>query len=169
MPSQSSKSPQAPSTKTHSFLRKRTDESPLLKQLALLCLLRWGPLNPPTRWALRATSLIILRRTTTSPMTTNPPQRELRLIFAPFDAGGMIQIHHSMKIIQASFREWDHLSSLLPHSRELSKRWRSSRNLIRMSLARLSRLCTERANPLLHQSSFTKTLVERLYSSVLLT
>ena len=28
---------------------------------------------------------------------------------------------------------------------------------------------TTRANPLLHQSSFTKTLVERLYSSVLLT
>ena len=36
-------------------------------------------------------------------------------------------------------------------------------------IARLSRLCTERANPLLHQSSFMKTLAERLYSSVLLT
>ena len=31
MPSQSSKSPQAPSTKTHSFLRKSTDESPSFK------------------------------------------------------------------------------------------------------------------------------------------
>ena len=31
MPSQSSKSPLAPSTKTHSFLRKSTDESPLIK------------------------------------------------------------------------------------------------------------------------------------------
>ena len=41
--------------------------------------------------------------------------------------------------------------------------------LIRMILARLSRLCTARANSLLHQSSFTKTLVERWYSSVLLT
>ena len=32
----------------------------------------------------------------------------------------------------------------------------------------LTPLCTERANPLLHQFSSTKTLVERLYSSVLL-
>ena len=62
-----------------------------------------------------------------------------------------------------------HPSPRLPHSRELSKRRRSSRILIRMSLARLSRLCTEGANPLLQQSSFTKTLVERLYSSALLT
>ena len=31
MPSQSSKSPLAPSTKTHSFLRKSTDESPSFK------------------------------------------------------------------------------------------------------------------------------------------
>ena len=31
MPSQSSKSPLAPSTKTHSFLRKSTGESPLIK------------------------------------------------------------------------------------------------------------------------------------------
>ena len=31
MPSQSSKRPQAPSTKTHSFLRKTTDESPSMK------------------------------------------------------------------------------------------------------------------------------------------
>ena len=80
----------------------------------------------------------------------------------------MIPIHHLMKIIQASFREWDHLSPRLPHSRELSKRRKSSQILIRMSLARLSRLCTARSNPLLHQSSFMKTLVERLYSSVLL-
>ena len=31
MPSHSSKSPLAPSAKTHSFLRKSTDESPLIK------------------------------------------------------------------------------------------------------------------------------------------
>ena len=31
MPSQSSKSPLAPFTKTHSFVRKNTDESPLIK------------------------------------------------------------------------------------------------------------------------------------------
>ena len=72
----------------------------------------------------------------------------------------MILIHHSMKIIQASFREWDHLSPLLPQSRELYKRKRFSLNLIRMILPRLSRLCTERANPLLHQFSFTKTFVD---------
>ena len=93
---------------------------------------------------------------------------QLRLNFAPISAGGMIQIHPSMKLNQASFQEWNYPSPLIPHSRELSKRRRSSRNLIRMSLARLSRLCTARANPLLHQSSFTKTVVERLYSSVLL-
>ena len=54
-----------------------------------------------------------------SPMTRKPLKRELRLNFAPIGAGGMIPIHHSMKIIQASFREWDHQSPLLPHSREL--------------------------------------------------
>ena len=42
-------------------------------------------------------------------------------------------------------------------------------NLIRMILARLSRLCTERANPLLHQSSFTKTLVERCIANLMST
>ena len=89
--------------------------------------MRWGPLNPPTRWALGATSLIIPRRTTTSPMTTNPPKRKLRLNFAPIGAGGMIRIHHSIKIILASFRDWDHLSPRLPLSRELKKRKRSSR------------------------------------------
>ena len=128
------------------------------KQLALRCLVRWEPLNPPTRWALGATSLIILRRMSSSLMTRKPPKRELRLNFAPIGAGGMI-------LIQASF----HPFPRLPHSRELLKRRRYSRILIRMRLSRLSRLCTERANPLLHQSSFTKTLVERLYSSVLLT
>ena len=35
----------------------------LQKLLALRCLVRWGPLNPPTRWALGTTSLIILSRT----------------------------------------------------------------------------------------------------------
>ena len=34
----------------------------------------------------------------------------------------MIPIHHSMKIIQAPFREWDHPFHRLPQSRELSKR-----------------------------------------------
>ena len=29
------------------------------------------------------------------------------------------EMHHSMKLIQASFRELDHQSPLLPHSREL--------------------------------------------------
>ena len=162
----SSKSLQAPSTKTHSFLRKSTAKVFHSKQLALRCLVRWGPLNPTSRWALGATSLIILRRTTSSLMTKKKPKRKLRLNFAPIGAVGMIPIHHSMKIIQASFREWDHPFPRLPHSRELSKSRRFI--LIRISIARLSRLCTERANPLLHQSSFTKTLVERLYSSVLL-
>ena len=62
------------------------------KQLATSCLLRWGPLNPPTHWALGATSLwmtnpifpakihgnssIIQMMRTTSWMTTNPPKRK---------------------------------------------------------------------------------------------
>ena len=45
---------------------------------------------------------------------------------------GMIQMHHSMTLIQASFRELDHRSPLLPHSRELLKRKRFILNLIRM-------------------------------------
>ena len=118
--------------------------------------------------ALGTTSLIILRRTMSSPMTKEPPKRKLRLNFAPISAGGMIQMHHSMTLIQASFRELDHRSPLLPHSRELLKRKRFILNLIRMILIRLSRLCTVRANPLLHQSFYTKTLVERWYSSALL-
>ena len=130
MPSRS-KSPQAPSTKTHSFLRKSTDESPSFKTTSTSVpseVRSSGSLNPPTRWALGATSLIILRRTTSSPMTINPLKR-----VPPIGAGGMIPIHHSMKTIQASFRQWDHPFPLLPHSRELSKRRRSSRILIRLA------------------------------------
>ena len=62
-------------------------------------------------------------------MTTNPPKRKLRLIFAPLGAGDIIPIHHSMKIIQASFREWDHPNPRHPHTREQSIRRRSSRIL----------------------------------------
>ena len=51
-------------------------------------------------------------------MTTKPPKRKLRLIFAPIGAGGMIPIHHSIEIIQASFREWDYQFPRLPHLRE---------------------------------------------------
>ena len=101
-------------------------------------------------------------------MTTNPSKRKQLLIFAPIGTGDMIPTHHSMKVIQAYFREWGRPFPRLPHSREQSKRRRSSRILIRMSLARLRSLCTERVNPLLHQFSSAKTLVERWYSSVLL-
>ena len=168
MPS-SSKSPQAPSTKTHSFLRKSTDESPSFKTTST-------SVPSEVKTSQSTNSLSPRSNESNHPEEDDVisddeknPKRELRLNFAPIGAGGMIPIHHSMKIIQASFQGWDHPSPLLPHSRELSKRRRFSRILIRMSLARLSRLCTERANPLLHLSSFTKTLVERLYSSVLLT
>ena len=75
----SSKSLQAPSTKTHSFLRKSTAKVFHSKQLALRCLVRWGPLNPTSRWALGATSLIILRRTTSSLMTKKKPEEKAAL------------------------------------------------------------------------------------------
>ena len=162
MPS-SSKSPQAPSTKSHSFLRKSTDESPSFKTTST-------SVPSEVRTSQSTDSLSPQSNESNHPEEDDvPTKRELRLNFSPIGAGSMIPIHHSMKIIQASFREWDHPFPRLPHSRELSKRRRSSRILIGMSLTRLSRLCTERANPLLHQFSFTKTLVERLYSSVLLT
>ena len=176
MPSQSSKSPLAPSTKSHTFPRKSTGESPLIKitrtsvsvEVRTSQFTNW--LTPRSNESnddesdlhfsvkIHGNSLIVLRMRTTSSMTTNPPKRKQLLIFAPVGAEGMIPIF-SMKIIQASCREWNHPYSRLPHSREQSKRRRSSRTLIRMSPAQLSRLCTERANPLLHQFSSTKTLL----------
>ena len=117
---------------------------------------------------IHGTSLIILRMRTTSSMTTNPSKRKLWLIFAPVGAGGMIPIHHLMKLIQASFREWDHQSPRLPHSRERSKKRRkSSWTPILVNPAQLSRLCTERANPLLHQFSSTKTNIHSLTFNII--
>ena len=158
MPS-SSKSPQAPSPKSHSFLRRSTDESP-------------SKTNSPSVPSEVRTSQ---STTSLSPRYNESNHPEEDDVISDDEktpeeiAAAELRANHSMKIIQASFREWDHLSPLLPHSRELLKRRRFILNLIRMILARLSRLCTERANPLLHQFSFTKTLVERWYSSVLLT
>ena len=168
MPS-SSKSPQAPSTKTHSFLRKSTNESPSFKTTST-------SVPSEVRTSQSTNSLSPQSNESNHPEEDDvisddekPPEEIAVAELRANQRRGMIQIHPSMKIIQASFREWDYPFHLLPHSRELSKRKRSSWILIRMSLARLSRLCTERANPLLHLSSFTKTLVERWYSSVLLT
>ena len=118
MPS-SSKSPQALSTKSHSFLRKSTDESPSFKTTS--------------------TSVPSEVRTSQSTISLNPRYNESNhpeeddvisddektpeeIAAAELRANrrrGMIPIHHSMKIMQASFREWDHLSPRLPHSREL--------------------------------------------------
>ena len=166
MPS-SSKSPQALSTKSHSSLRKSTNESPSKTTTTSM--------PSEVRTSQSTNSLSPRSNESNHPEEDDvisdddkTPEQIAAAELRTNRRRGMIPIHHSMKIIQASFREWDHLSPLLPHSRELQKRRRSSRILIRMSPARLSRLCTERANPLLHQSSFTKTLVERLYSSVLL-
>ena len=114
------------------------------------CLLRWGPLNPPTRWAFGATIFIMTnpifpmtshgnssipqRMRRTSSITANPPKRKQPLNFALVNAAGI----RCLLII--SKRQWTQISSL----------------------------CTERANPLRLPSSFNKILVERWYSSVLL-
>ena len=106
MPSHGSKSPLAPSTKTHSFLRKSTGESLLIKTTHTSV-----PVEVRTSQSTNSlssesnnnesdhhgNSLIILKMKTTSPMTKNPPERKLR-IFAPISAGGMIPIHHSIKL-----------------------------------------------------------------------
>ena len=113
---------------------------------------------------------------TTSSLTENTMKWKQPLNFAQVSAGGLIQIHQSMKTIQTSFLELDLPYLLLPHSRDPSKRRKSSRiplipGLLMISMrqrTQVSRLCTERANPLLHRSSSTKILVERWYSSVLL-
>ena len=162
MPS-SSKSPQALSTKSHSFLRKSTDASPSITT---------SPSVPSEV------------RTSQSTVSLNPRYNESNHpeeddvisddVKTPEEiAAAELRANrrrgYDPNSSSHSFREWDHQSPLPPHSRELLKRRRFILNLIRMILVRLSRLCIERANPLLHQSSFTKTLVERWYSSVLLT
>ena len=117
MPS-SSKSPQAPSTKTHSFLRKSTDESPSFKTTST-------SVPSEVRTSQSTNSLSPRSKESNHPEEDDvisddekTPKRELRLNFAPIGVGGMIPIHHSMKIIQASFREWDYPFPRLPHSRE---------------------------------------------------
>ena len=111
MPS-SSKSPQALSTKSHSFLRKSIDASPS-----------------------RTTSPSVPSevRTSQSTISLNPRYNESNHpeeddVISDDEktpeeiAAAELRANHSMKIIQASFREWDHQSPLLPHSRELLKR-----------------------------------------------
>ena len=106
MPS-SSKSPQAPSTKTHSFLRKSTDESPSFKTTST-------SVPSEVRTSQSTNSLSPRSNESTHPEEDDvisddekPLKRELRLIFALVSAGGMIRIDQSMKIIQATFLELD--------------------------------------------------------------
>ena len=121
--------------------------------------------NPIFAVKIHGHSSIILRTRTTSSMTTNPPKRKQLLIFAPVSAGGMIPIHHSMKIIQASFREREHPYPRLPHSREQSKRSKSSRNPL-VTISSTQQVVYRKGQP---TATPTKTLVERLYGNVLLT
>ena len=106
MPS-SSKSPQAPSTKTHSFLRKSTDESPSFKIIST-------SVPSEVRTSQSTNSLSPRSNESTHPEEDDvisddekPLKRELRLIFALVSAGGMIRIDQSMKRIQATFLELD--------------------------------------------------------------
>ena len=116
MPS-SSKSPQALSTKSHSFLRKSTDASSSVTTspsvpIEVRTSQSTGSLNPRYNESNHPEEDDVI----------SDDERTPEKIAAPISAGGMIQIHQSMKIIQASFRELDHQSPLLPHSRELLKR-----------------------------------------------
>ena len=57
-------------------------------------------------------------------MTTNPPKRKQLLISAPVGAGGMIPIHHSMKIINPADWYWyitasGHLGNQIEDSRNI--------------------------------------------------
>ena len=164
MRSQSSKNPQAPSAKTHSFLRKSTDESPSFKTTST-------SVPSEVRTSQSTNSLSPRSNESNHPEEDDvisdddkTPEEKAAADLRANQRRGYDPNSSSIKIIQASFREWDHPFPRLPHSRVQSKRRGSSRILIRMNLARLSRLCTERANPLLHQFYFTTTLVERCSS-----
>ena len=152
---------------TRFYVRARTQV--LLELLALRCLVRWGPLNPPPRQNPRYNEsnhpdeddVISYDEKTPEEITAAELRANRRRGYDP--------IHHSMQNITSFLSGVGSSVSSTPSlERELLRRRRFSLNLIRMILVRLSRLCTERANPLLQQSSFTKTLVERWYSSVLL-
>ena len=124
MPSQSSKSPQAPTTKTHSFLRKSTDESPSFKTTSTSV--------PSEVRTSQSTNALSPRSNESnhpeeddviSDDDKTPEEKAAAELCADWRK---IPIHQSMKIIQASSREWDHPFPRLPHSREQSKRRRSS-------------------------------------------
>ena len=165
MPSQSSKSPLAPSTKTHSFLRKSTDESPLNKTTST---------SVPSEVRTSQSTNSLSPRSNES----NHPEEDDDV----FDDDKSPEEKAAADLRANRHRGHDPNSSIDENNTSFLSGVGSSvsstpsleraikkKKVIRMSLARLSRLCTERANPQLHQFSSTKTLVERLYSSVLLT
>ena len=93
MPSQSSKSPQAPSTKLHSFLHKSTDESPSFKTASTSV--------PSEVRTSQSTNLLSPRSNeSTHPEEDNDipdddktPEEKAAAELPPIGAGGMIPIH----------------------------------------------------------------------------
>ena len=131
MPSQSSKSPLAPSTKTHSFLRKSTDEShSKTTSTSVPSEVRTSQstnsLSPRSNESINDESDFVGED---SREFVNHPEDEDDIfdddkssdekaaadLRASRRRGVMIPIHQSMKTIQASFREWDLPYPQLPH------------------------------------------------------
>ena len=161
MPS-SSKSLQALSTKSHSFLRKSTDESP----------------SKTT-----STSVPSEVKTSQSTNSLNPPYNESNHPEEDDVISDDDKTPKEAELCANRRRGYDPNSSLdenntsflsgvgssVSSTPSIERTIKKKKVQTESDSAQLSRLCTERANPLLHQFSFTKTLVERLYSSVLLT
>ena len=169
MPSQSSKSPQAPSTKTHTFLRKSTDESPSIKTTST-------SVPSEVRTSQSTNSL--------SPRSNESNHPEEDDVIS--DDGKSLEEKAAADLRTNRRRGYDPNSSLdenntsfltgvgssissTPSLERAIKKKKIQSDSDSDEPSSTQQMCTERANPLLHQSSFTKTLVERLYSSVLLT
>ena len=167
MPS-SSKSPQALSTKSHSFLRKSTDESPSkTTSTSVPSEVRTsqstGSLNPRYNESNHPEEDDVISDDEKSP-------EEIALAKLRANRRRGYDPNSSLDENNTSFLSGvgSFVSSTPSIERAIKKKKIHSES-DSGEIARLSRLCTERANPLLHQFSFTKTLVERWYSSVLLT
>ena len=164
----SSKSPLAPSTKIHSFLRKSADESPSFKTTST-------SVSSEVRTSQSTNSL--------SPRSNESNQSEENDVIS--DDENPPEERAAAKLRANRRRGYDPNSSLdennisflsgvgpsvssTPSLERAIKKKQIQSDSDSDEPSSTQQMCTERANPLLHQSSFTKTLVERLYSSVLL-
>ena len=155
MPS-SSKSPQALSTKSHSFLRKSTDGSPSkttstsvpsevrTSQSTNSLSPRYNESNHPEEDDVISDDEKTPEEITSAELRANRRRG--------YDPNSSLDENNTSFISGVG----SSVSSTPSLERAIKKKKVQSEGPVGI-IARLSRLCTERANPLLHQSSFTKT------------